>query len=144
MSGVRPAEGRPHSWMVDFGTPRYPAVSRNVKIARATRRSSGFSRFSVDPRCAVAIRPWCSPTLPVDPTRRDGVERSVGARALPDPKSRRAWGEYGSGSRDGSLRVDARLVFELVDDVPVAAEREPGVVSELASDVDDASALVQE
>lgn len=32
--------GRAHHWTVDFGIPRYAAVSRSVKMARATRGSS--------------------------------------------------------------------------------------------------------
>jgi hypothetical protein len=36
------------------------------------------------------------------------------------------------------------LIFELVDDVAVAREGQAGVVAELARDVDDAAAFVQE
>jgi hypothetical protein len=45
---------------------------------------------------------------------------------------------------DRFLGVGARLVLELVDDVPVAGQRQARVVAELARCVDDAAALVQE
>jgi hypothetical protein len=40
----------------------------------------------------------------------------------------------GTGLADGLLGRDLRLILELVDDVAVAGQREPGVVAELAAD----------
>jgi len=42
------------------------------------------------------------------------------------------------------LGLEPRGVVELVDDVAVAGEGETGVVPELARDIDDAAALVEE
>ena len=63
--------------------------------------------------------------------------------------------EVGRGERRGNtvgnaclpdrlFGVGARLVLELVDDVPVAGQGQARVVAELAGDVDDAAAFVQE
>jgi CheY-like chemotaxis protein len=52
--------------------------------------------------------------------------------------------ERETGFADGLLGGDLRLALELVDDVAIARERQAGVVAELAGDVDDAAAFVQE
>src|SRR3982750_2460488 len=49
-----------------------------------------------------------------------------------------------SGDADGILRREAGRVFQLIDYVPVGAQRFVRVVAELAGHVDHAAALVQQ
>jgi hypothetical protein len=99
-----------------------------VKMARATRGSSGLRACSLGSRCVVAITVEFA-SVASDPTPGDGAA---------------FWATHCARLSDCCLRLDARLLIELVDHVPVSRERQARVVAELACDVDDAAALVQE
>ena len=67
--------------------------------------------------------------------------RVVGiAATTPDALTHGAGEPRGNtGGADRCLSLEVGLLVELVDHVPVARQREPGVVAELARDVDDAT-----
>jgi hypothetical protein len=88
------------------------------------------------------MHPWCTLSVACVWAAGAGQPSKVRPAASAGGGSRAVQGRSRLGDR--RLRVEPRRVLELVHHVAVGAEREPGVVAELAGDVDDGAPLAEQ